>query len=263
MKIIFSEYLNNYATYTFGFGVYAILEKGKDLGITYDSGFLPFSGSPEIKNHFYLCRSARINISKWFLNSENKRILKKQTQVFKKNVYKSLKDFEKKEGKENYNLLFKFYLEYFKNIHGEKIMSSERLTFIFSQDFINRIVVYKDEVGSISGSILMVESFEKNSQHLHFWFSAYSIDMKNTGFGLWMFLDEIENLKNIDNKFKKYFYLGTCYGAKAKYKLNFEAVEFFDGETWNSNIKELKNRINNDTIIEKNSDLIKQNTNLF
>ena len=76
MKIVFSEYNTNYSTYSYGYGVYAIAESENDIGEIYDKGFLPYSGSGEIENHFYLCRSLRVNLKKFSLSSENKRIQK-------------------------------------------------------------------------------------------------------------------------------------------------------------------------------------------
>lgn len=259
MKIIFSEYLANYKTYSYAYGVYAILENLKnskeldtELGEIYNNGFLPYSGSADLQNHFYLCRSLRVNLAKWKLNSENKRIQKKQSLKLNKKVFKSFKDLEKKE----YEEIFSFYLNYFKNIHGEKIMPHKRLEFIFMQKFVNRIVTYRNDGGKLIGSILMIEG----NKNLHFWFSAYDESVEKTGFGLWMMLDEIE--ESIKRKIN-YFYLGTCYGEKAKYKLNFEALEFFDGAQWNSNLKELKERIKMDTQKDKEFDLLKADKSLF
>jgi len=39
---------------------------------------------------------------------------------------------------------------------------------------------------------------------------------------------------------KKYVYLGSAKDAKAKYKLQFEGLEWFDGEKWKNDIDELK-----------------------
>ncbi len=255
MRIIKSEFANNYKTYTFSFSEYAVMEKQNDLKDIYESGYLPYSGSSELKNYFYLCRSIRVNMEKFRLNSENKRILKKHeqtTQSVKKQIYKNYNQLEKNKQKE----LFDFYFQYFKNTHGEHIMSKERLGFILSSDFLNRIVVYiKDSM--IVGSILMVD--DTKNENRHFWFSAFLPDLKNTGFGLWLFLDQ---LQSASEKSLKYFYLGTGYGEKAKYKFQFEGLEYFDGNSWKNDIKKLKEKAKNDSI-KKEIDDLKKDTSLF
>jgi arginyl-tRNA--protein-N-Asp/Glu arginylyltransferase len=40
---------------------------------------------------------------------------------------------------------------------------------------------------------------------------------------------------------KKYVYLGSVKDEKAKYKLQFAGLEWFDGERWNDDLDELKN----------------------
>jgi hypothetical protein len=77
MKIIFSESEAFYESYTFNYAVYAESE-GDDLPEIYNAGFLPYTDNTSIQhNRFYLCRSLRINLENFSLNSENRRVLRK------------------------------------------------------------------------------------------------------------------------------------------------------------------------------------------
>ena len=41
--------------------------------------------------------------------------------------------------------------------------------------------------------------------------------------------------------YKKYIYLGTCYGKDSLYKVrDFKGIEFFDGNKWIDDIEKLK-----------------------
>lgn len=254
MKKVISEYISNFDTYTFGYALYAIYENKKDLNEIYENGFLPYTGSPEIINHFYLCRSLRINLQKWKLNTENKRVLKK---ISEKQNQENKKITRKIFGKFNSIPLklrekaFDMYLNYFKNIHGENIMSKHRLEFILLSDFQNKNILYFDEKENLIGGMIFVEG--DDLEFAHVWYIGYDDHFKKTGFGIWMFLDMADYLKENNYKF---FYLGTAYGEKAKYKLNFEGLEFWKGNSWDNNLENLKSLLKTDNDL-KYSDRLK------
>ncbi len=257
MKKIFSEYQNDYSSYTFSYAHYAILENLKDLSEIYEGGYLPYTGSPDLENHFYFCRSARINLEKFKQNSENKRVLKKQTKIFTKKFFANFQTIPKELGAK----VFEMYLNYFHKIHGEKVMGKKRLELILNSQYQNKNVLYFEKTESdeevLVGGMIMVTDLKK--QNMHVWYLGYEQEYKNTGFGIWMFLEQIEAAKN---EGYKYFYLGTCYGEKAKYKLNFEGLEYFDGNVWVCDIKRLKELIKKDKE-RKGCDLLKENLKLF
>ncbi len=248
MKIIFSEFLANYKNYSFGYCVYCIYERSKDkLSDIYAKGFLPYSGSRDLLQYFYLARSLRVGLSDFSFTSENRRVHKKYENQFEK-VYLCKANEELK----------KFYLEYFKKVHGEKIMSKERLDFIFDFNIINEIVIYKKE-NKMIGSILLVNDGGDNKNKMsHFWYSAYAPEYAQTSFGMFMMLDEASSKKQ---QGYKYYYIGTGYGEKAKYKMNFDTLEFFDGNIWIQDKKLFKKLIAEDKTRE--IDDIKKESTMF
>ena len=75
MKIFFSEYLNDYSTYTFSYAVYCLKESNEETSLIYQQGFLPFTAKLTFaEDIFYLARSVRINLADFSDTSENKRV---------------------------------------------------------------------------------------------------------------------------------------------------------------------------------------------
>jgi leucyl-tRNA---protein transferase len=253
MKKVRSEFYTNFDTYTFGYAEYAVLENLFDIAEIYNSGYLPYTGSPEILNHFYLCRSLRVNLSNWKLNSENKRILKKHDEVLSRKVYGAFSEIE--EGLRSQ--VFDMYVGYFAHMHGPNIMPRGRLSFVFASVFQNKNILYFDGEGKLVGGVIAVEDAVKSMAHI--WYIGYTPEFQKSGFGIWMFLDIMQLLQSYDYK---HLYLGTAYGNKAKYKLNFEALEYWDGNDWNTNIAQLKSLLETDDAV-KECDVLKEGKRIF
>ena len=78
MKIFYSEYLAQYASYTFSYAVYCLKEKDEELPLILEKGFLPYTNDLTIKKDvFYLARSVRISLENFKDTSENKRVDRK------------------------------------------------------------------------------------------------------------------------------------------------------------------------------------------
>jgi arginine-tRNA-protein transferase len=253
MKKIRSEFYTNFETYTFGYAEYAILENLSDITEIYSSGYLPYTGSPDILNHFYLCRSLRVDLSSWKLNSENKRVQKKHDEGLSRKIFDSFTQMDATLQQE----VFEMYAQYFAHIHGANIMPKKRLEFVFASVFQNKNILYFDSEGKLAGGIIMIENIEKSLSHI--WYIGYTPQFQKSGFGIWMFLDCMQLLQS---EGYTYLYLGTAYGNKAKYKLNFEALEYWDGNAWNSDIKRLKALLGSDDIV-KERDVLKEGRETF
>lgn len=225
MKLFSREFGHSYETYSFGYCNFAVREEADVLARMYEKGYLPYSGKLDIRDTFYMARSARVPLKRFSLNSENRRIAKKHDGVFEKSRV-PIADFDVTD--ENF---LSFCLEYFKARHGD-VMPRERLEFLLSLNLISHIVIYQKE-GVILGYIFEVSDEEMT----HFWYSFYDLSYLQQSLGLWLMLD---NLKDAHAADREHFYLGTAYGAKGLYKTNFEPLEFWDGSTWNSDTKQLK-----------------------
>lgn len=233
MKEFSSEFGQSYHTYSFGYCNYALYEKGDDLSVIYDKGYLPFSGSSDIRNAFYMSRSARIPLRHFHESSENRRIEKRFHNAFKRKVTPLDKfDWDNKE-------FISFCTKYFSMRHGPAVMPEKRIRHILKCGLVTHIVSYADKDNKIVGYVFEIS----DSKLSHFWFSFYDLSYVYRSLGVWLMLDCLRHAKV---KGKEYFYVGTVYGEKALYKSNFNPIEFWNGIEWVKDVKKLKSRSRSD-----------------
>lgn len=226
MKIFSSEIGHNYDTYTFGFANYCQKEKHDKLSEIYDLGYLPYSGSPDSKDIFYMARSARIPFKSFELTSENRRVAKK----FDNHFAREIVPFEKFDWHDSG--FTSFCTEYFAKRHGPNIMPLERLKTILNSGLITNIISYHN---LLNPTAYVFEVADKDMSH--FWFSFYDLTLVHQSLGMWLMLDCARTAKQ---KGVKYFYVGTVYGQKALYKTAFKNLEFWDGQNWQADVKKIR-----------------------
>jgi hypothetical protein len=249
MKIFASEFGHSYTTYSFAYSVYAKKEEGDTLHSIYEQGFLPYSGSRNIKDVFYMARGTRSCVKDWKPTSENRRVLRLFDGTFEK-IYKKVEDVRNDET------FFTLALSYFNLAHGSA-MPRERLDLILDMGLITTIVEYKKD-GVAKAYLLLVED-----EHIsHYWFSFYDHEYMKSSLGMWLALDHIRDLSEHG---KQYFYFGTCYAEKALYKTNVEPLEFWDGTTWINDTKRLKELCRSDEYrhIDDHYDIFKASLQQF
>lgn len=231
MKIFASEFGHSYETYSFAYALYLEREQSDKLHEIYEQGFLPYSGSKDIRDIFYMARGTRADIRSWQPTSENRRVLR----MFDGQFEKKVRTVEEVKTDETF---FDLCLSYFNLAHGS-VMPRERLELILSMDLISSIVEYSKE-GMPVAYLLLVEDEIMS----HYWFSFYAHEYTKTSLGMWLALDHIRELSTNG---KKYFYFGTCYAEKALYKTNVEPLEFWNGKEWIKNTPLLKSLCRSDT----------------
>jgi arginyl-tRNA--protein-N-Asp/Glu arginylyltransferase len=229
MRIFHREFGERYDTYEFGYATYAQREPHDALSDVYAAGFLPHSADPAVSNLFYMARSVRVPLSHAELTSENRRVLKKFDGSFTSTVM-TLEDLKGDDA------FLPCFLSYFKERHGERVMTEERAHGILSTPLPLRAIRYEKD-GTLAGYVLEVAG----DGIAHYWYSCYSADYAGSSFGMWLMLDALRRAKD---ESRTYLYLGTAYGAKGRYKTNFEPLEFWDGSAWVDDVKLLKARIN-------------------
>lgn len=231
MRIFHSEFAHDYSAYAFGYQVHAELEPGENANEAYTRGFLPRSNDPSKTSWFYLARSVRVPLSLFTPSSENRRVLKKFDGTLTAHTMTRTELTESDEFKQ-------LFLEYFKTRHGETVMSPERLEGILKSVLPLRAIRYEDAQG-VAGYVLEAA----DGPYLHYWYSAYRADLAQSGLGLWMMTDA---LRRAQAEGREYVYLGTAYGEKGRYKMNFEPLQYFDGEEWKQDLASLKTLVGND-----------------
>lgn len=218
MRYLFSEFAPNYQKYHFPYQVWLKKEPGDDVAEIYDRGFLPMRNLPNV---YYLCRSVRVDLSKFFPSSENRRILRKTENL----------SWETKLhiGSPAVYELCKRYLA---SRFGNQYVSPSGLKSIFGGKIFNRVFVWKDGQKEVGYAVC----FEDDGL-LHYAHAFYEPEYSGKNLGVRMILQAVIEAKEAG---KKYAYLGTCYHQAAFYKLEFSGVEFFNGFGWSRDIEELK-----------------------
>lgn len=231
MKIVLSEFNNQYQTYSFGYCLYASPEHDDEIPEVYQQGFLPYSSEPDLKAPvFYLARSLRVNLVEFGDTSENRRVDRKMTpldltfQVYNRDQFVITPDLKQ------------FCLNYADERFAHKAMASERLNYVLNHSLGNTFITFSKE-NRLFGLVYGVS----HQNMFHYWFSFYDTALLEHGpIGKWMMWKVIHWAKEQE---KRFVYLGTCYGESALYKVrDFKGLAFYDGILWNSDLQNLKYR---------------------
>ena len=221
MKLSQSEFGHEYDTYRFGYCLWASLEAGDSVAALYANGFLPYSADPKLRGTFYMARSARLDLKKFSLSSENRRIAKR---------FDGTLTFREEAGRDP--RVRDLFLEYFRQRHGKHVMSAERFDAILASPLPIRMSAYEKNGEPIAAVLEVVEG-----GFGHYWFSAYDPALVEQSLGMWLMLDSARRAKESG---LEHYYLGTVYGPKALYKTNFKPLQFWDGSSWNTDLAALK-----------------------
>ena len=172
----------------------------------------------------YMARSIRVHLSEFALSSENRRVYKK----FENRFDRSITSFEAFNTE---SVSFrKFCNTYFKEWHD--VDFDQKLTTVLEAGFITHVVTYKED-GDIIGYVLL----DEDKKMAHYWFSFYDTRYIKQSLGMWMMINEVLEAQKLG---KHYMYLGTGYGQKAQYKMNFKNIEYWDGSEWVADLRALK-----------------------
>lgn len=189
----------------------------------YDSGYSFTRVGRGIMNK---TRSFRVDLEKFELSSENRRIAKKLEHIFLKSEKIPYKDYDWKIGK----LAKDFYDKRNANFSANKI--KELLT--SSESNFNKLLIYTNtKTNTPAGYVICFET--KNISHYGYPF--YKEEPLEPSRGLGMMIIAMERAKQLN---KKYIYLGSLQRPSDTYKLQFSGEEWFDGNSWQTDTKSLK-----------------------
>jgi len=184
------------------------------------------------KGMFTQTRSLRIDLRKFNPSSENKRILRKNEELvleahplpykdYHWSIHKLAKDFyTDKFGKDVFSA----------NKAKELLTDSEKSNF-------NSLFVYKNKEETIGYCICLL-----TSKILHYSYPFYKQSKTNPSIGLGMMTEAVMFAKE---KGLHYIYLGSLQRPTDTYKLQFEGMEWFDGEKWVTDMEPLKEILKN------------------
>lgn len=176
-------------------------------------------------------RSLRINLEKFELSSENKRILRKNEAI---NINSHPLPYQ------NYNwTIGKLGKDFYTTKFGDGTFSANKIKELFTdpdKSNFNRVLIYSIENQAVGYCIC----YETN-QILHYSYPFYQLNDNHQlppNLGLGMMLKAILSAKD---QGKKYIYLGSASRPTDTYKLQFTGLEWFDGKGWKTDLEELKN----------------------
>jgi arginyl-tRNA--protein-N-Asp/Glu arginylyltransferase len=172
-------------------------------------------------------RSVRIDLTKFELTSENRRIMKKTDGLKSEALSVPLKDYNYKIGK----MAKDFYSTKF----GEGTMSAQKIKEMMTdtnKSNFNSLLTYSISGDSVGYAICYI-----SAEILHYAYPFYDLAKSPKDMGLGMMIRAIVNAKETG---LKYAYLGSLQNHAGLYKLQFEGLEWFDGKVWQSDIDEVK-----------------------
>jgi len=195
----------------------------ENINSLYDTGFVfTRKGYGEMDQ----TRSVRVDLTKFELSSENRRVLRKTENIKLETVALPHPDYDWSIHK----LGHEFYSQKF----GDKTFSA------------NKIKELLTDADKSNFNLLLIYSADKplgyaicfqTKNILHYSYPFYNLSADNINLGIGMMTKAIVWAKEQN---KKYIYLGSAKDEKALYKFQFTGVEWFDGKKWNSGIEEIK-----------------------
>ena len=194
------------------------------ISVMYDRGFVFTRIGRGIMHQ---TRSCRINLEKFSLTSENRRIIRKANLGLIP-INLPLDDYDFSIGK--------IAKDFYDTKFGRGIMSvqkvKEMLTDKVKSNF-NTVLRYND---MNSGSIIGHTICYINKDILHYSYPFYDLKTsKDTGLGMMTTAVSFAKDQGL-----KYVYLGSLQRPSDTYKLQFEGLEWFDGKTWQTDLEEVK-----------------------
>jgi len=200
-----------------------------NISSLYNEGYLL---TREHRGSMYQTRSLRVDLSKFELTSENRRVLKKIEDLRFKIEDLPLKNYDWKIGK--------MAKDFYETKFGKGIFSANKVKELLTIEHnFNKLLTYTiaecrmQNAECTNGYCICYE----NKDVLHYSYPFYNLKSEICNLGMSMMLNAIIWAKENN---KKYVYLGSAKDEKAKYKLQFEGLEWFDGGEWRDDLDKLK-----------------------
>ncbi len=178
------------------------------------------------KGVMHQTRSVRVDLAKFELSSENRRVLKKMEGIEANGLKLPLIPYDisiGKIGKDFYEAKF-----------GPGIMSAQKIKEMVTSNKsnFNRLRTYSKDT-HILGYVISY----KNDNIVHYSYPFYDLEESPKDMGLGMMTSAINWAK--ENGLQ-YIYLGSLQRPGDTYKLQFSGLEWFDGKEWKTDLEVVK-----------------------
>ena len=175
-------------------------------------------------------RSVRIDLQKFSVSSENRRVLKKNEGLELTVVPLPYAHYHWSIGK----LAKDFYTTKF----GDGTFSANKVKEILTDETksnFNQLLMYKINNEPVGYCVVY-----SNATLLHYSYPFYNLSEAQPNLGMGMMLRAIVWAQE---QGKKYIYLGSFQRPTDTYKLQFAGLEWFDGKNWETDLGKLKKTI--------------------
>lgn len=225
MRLLFSEFDPDYSQYRYPYVVWGIPDAGETPADLYQAGFHP--ASPAL-DRFVLCRHLRLPLAGFRLSSENRRILRKGDGL--------TLELEQRQAFDYSAEVRQRWLDFAEARFGPGIMPGARLDGLMAGRVITHILVARDSAasGRVVGAVLM---YLEPPRLAHYYYAFYDLAGRNRNLGMFLMTQAVEFFRAAGYR---HLYLGTCYSERARYKTQFEGVEFFNGLAWSADLNQLR-----------------------
>jgi arginyl-tRNA--protein-N-Asp/Glu arginylyltransferase len=183
----------------------------------YDSGFL-FTRIE--KGIMHQTRSVRVDLDKFELSSENRRIIKKGDDISFEICEIPYQKYDWKIGK-----IAKDF--YDKKAPGDFSVNKIKEIITTNHNF-NTLINFSNK-----GYVICYI----NNNMIHYSYPFYDLENSSKDMGMIMMTKMISEMKT---RGLKYFYLGSLQRSTDVYKLQFSNMEWFDGTKWSEDLEEVK-----------------------
>ncbi len=174
-------------------------------------------------------RSLRVSLPDFEPNTENRRILRKVEDMSVEAV-----PLPVAEADYDWNI-HKLGKDYFQRKFGPQVFSANKIKELLTDQQnsnFNLLLHYKSADKTVGYAICYV-----NSDMMHYAYPFYDLDAFPVNYGMGMMLQALLYAKEAG---KQYLYIGSASRPADAYKLQFNSLQWFDGEQWNSDLEALK-----------------------
>jgi len=197
-------------------------------------------------------RSVRINLDKFELSSENRRVMRKTEGVQLNIITLPHPDYDWH--------IHKLGVDFYTKKFGEKTFSANKIKELLTSPDSNFNLLFKyrhcEEQGDAAIPLITEKNgiaspsvrndnvpvgyciCYQNNELVHYGYPFYDLKTNINNLGIGMMTKAIMWAKEAG---KKYIYLGSAQNPAAIYKTQFTGFEWFDGNNWQTDIKKLKN----------------------
>jgi arginyl-tRNA--protein-N-Asp/Glu arginylyltransferase len=192
-------------------------------------------------------RSLRIDLSRFELSSENRRILKKLPDYHSDSVKIPLSEYDFSIGK--------MAKDFYDTKFGSGIMSAQKikemLTDADKSNFNLFLQFHKESSPTNINEVPADQSGSgyticyMNDSILHYSYPFYDLEKCSKDTGLAMMIKAINFAKESG---LKYIYLGSLQRPTDVYKLQFAGLEWFDGKVWSTDLNEAKKILSEEVV---------------